>query len=414
MVVGKKKNNGPICTPESPRKVLKDTLEASPRKNEAASSKQTSRRRGESASPVRPKKQIDFDQKTSVVTGTSGETLATAFDEMPPSPPTIGELMKKKKSEMTKVESKKKTDKKKKPKKTKKTLEVPKSPYRGPFEEMELRKSPLREIPPKENITTKIEAKEEVKEEPVEEKTVKEMPKLTKRPEVKEEDSNRRNLNDVLKSPEPKDDKKKIKKTKPKRKVKKDADQDFEKKAPIKRITDFFEIRRSNRKTGKQIEDEKDDLWRDLVRSDCQEGLEIRNCPIKQRGIYSTREFKKGDFVVEYRGTFFYPENIEESYAQESKYYEDPETGSYMYWFDYKGKKYCIDATAESPFYGRLLNHSCKVPNCATKPLDMEDPIDPVRLIIYAKEDIPSGTELLYDYGDRSKQSLEIHPWLKL
>lgn len=413
MVVGKKKNNGPICTPESPRKVLKDTLEASPRKNEAASSKPTSRRRGESASPVRPKKQIDFDQKTSVVTGTSGEALATAFDEMPPSPPTIGEIMKKKKSEMTKVESKKKTDKKKKPKKTKKALEVPKSPYRGPFEEMELRKSPLREIPPKENIT-KIEAKEEVKEELVEENPVKEMPKLTKRPEVKEEDSNRRNLNDVLKSPEPKDDKKKIKKTKPKRKVKKDADQDFEKKAPIKRITDFFEIRRSNRKTGKQIEDEKDDLWRDLVRSDCQEGLEIRNCPIKQRGIYSTREFKKGDFVVEYRGTFFYPENIEESYAQESKYYEDPETGSYMYWFDYKGKKYCIDATAESPFYGRLLNHSCKVPNCATKPLDMQDPIDPVRLIIYAKEDIPSGTELLYDYGDRSKQSLEIHPWLKL
>lgn len=413
MVVGKKKNNGPICTPESPRKVLKDTLEASPRKNEAASSKPTSRRRGESASPVRPKKQIDFDQKTSVVTGTSGETLATAFDEMPPSPPTIGEIMKKKKSEMTKVESKKKTDKKKKPKKTKKALEVPKSPYRGPFEEMELRKSPLREIPPKENIT-KIEAKEEVKEEPIKENPVKEMPKLTKKPEVKEEDSNRRNLNDVLKSPEPKDDKKKIKKTKPKRKVKKDADQDFEKKAPIKRITDFFEIRRSNRKTGKQIEDEKDDLWRDLVRSDCQEGLEIRNCPIKQRGIYSTREFKKGDFVVEYRGTFFYPENIEESYAQESKYYEDPETGSYMYWFDYKGKKYCIDATAESPFYGRLLNHSCKVPNCATKPLDMQDPIDPVRLIIYAKEDIPSGTELLYDYGDRSKQSLEIHPWLKL
>ena len=75
--------------------------------------------------------------------------------------------------------------------------------------------------------------------------------------------------------------------------------------------------------------------------------------------------------MVEYRGTFFYPENIEESYAQESKYYEDPETGSYMYWFDYKGKKYCIDATAESPYYGRLLNHSCKVPNCATKPLDV-------------------------------------------
>ena len=39
--VGKKKNNGPICTPESPRKVLKDTLEASPRKNESASTEES-------------------------------------------------------------------------------------------------------------------------------------------------------------------------------------------------------------------------------------------------------------------------------------------------------------------------------------------------------------------------------------
>ncbi|CAG5114225.1 Oidioi.mRNA.OKI2018_I69.chr2.g8289.t1.cds [Oikopleura dioica] len=312
--------------------------------------------------------------------------------------------------------SKKTAEKKKKPKKNKKVAinEAPKSPYRGPFEEMEARKSPLREIPP-----AKEEVKEEPKEEPKEqpekkEAAAKEMPKLTRKPEVKVEDSARRNLNDVLKSPEPKDEKKKAKKTKPKRKVKKETDEDFEKKNTITRITDFFEVRRSNRKTSKQIEDEKDELWRDLVKSQCQEGLEIRNCPIKQRGIYSTRKFNKGDFVVEYKGDFFYPENIEESYAQESKYYEDPETGSYMYWFEFKGKKYCIDATAESPFYGRLLNHSCKTPNCATKPLDMQDPIDPVRLIIFAKEDIPAGTELLYDYGDRSKKSLEVHPWLKL
>lgn len=115
--------------------------------------------------------------------------------------------MKKKKSE-AKLEAIKKTEKKKKPKKFKKALEVPKSPYRGPFEEMELRKSPLREIPsPQENETTK----REVKEMPIEEKPAKEMPKLTKRPEVEKEDSTRRNLNDVLKSPEPKDDKKKIK-----------------------------------------------------------------------------------------------------------------------------------------------------------------------------------------------------------
>lgn len=134
------------------------------------------------------------------------------YDESPPSPPTIGEIMKKKKSEaqnLKDAKSKKADGKKKKSKKTKKIVnEAPKSPYRGPFEEMEARKSPLREIPP----AKEEEVKEEPKEEPEKKETeVKAMPKLTKKPEVKVEDSGRRNLNDVLKSPEPKDEKKKAK-----------------------------------------------------------------------------------------------------------------------------------------------------------------------------------------------------------
>jgi histone-lysine N-methyltransferase SETD8 len=34
------------------------------------------------------------------------------------------------------------------------------------------------------------------------------------------------------------------------------------------------------------------------------------------------------------------------------------------------------------------------------------------RLILIAKREVAAGEELLYDYGDRSKQSLEAHPWL--
>jgi len=30
------------------------------------------------------------------------------------------------------------------------------------------------------------------------------------------------------------------------------------------------------------------------------------------------------------------------------------------------------------------------------------------------RRDIEPGEELLYDYGDRSKESLEAHPWLAL
>ena len=36
------------------------------------------------------------------------------------------------------------------------------------------------------------------------------------------------------------------------------------------------------------------------------------------------------------------------------------------------------------------------------------------RLLLVAKKEIEPGTELLYDYGDRSKESLLCHPWLAL
>ena len=34
------------------------------------------------------------------------------------------------------------------------------------------------------------------------------------------------------------------------------------------------------------------------------------------------------------------------------------------------------------------------------------------RLILIAKQDIDIGTELLYDYGDKTKKSLDAYPWL--
>ena len=39
---------------------------------------------------------------------------------------------------------------------------------------------------------------------------------------------------------------------------------------------------------------------------------------------------------------------------------------------------------------------------------------DTPRLILVAKHHIDIGEELLYDYGDRSKESLKAHPWLAL
>ena len=70
-----------------------------------------------------------------------------------------------------------------------------------------------------------------------------------------------------------------------------------------------------------------------------------------------------------------------------------------------------IDATAETGRLGRLLNHSRLNPNCITKVIQIEKQEQP-RLVLIAKCDIEAGTELLYDYGDRSKESLAAHPWL--
>ena len=77
-----------------------------------------------------------------------------------------------------------------------------------------------------------------------------------------------------------------------------------------------------------------------------------------------------------------------------------------------------IDATEESGKFGRLCNHSRRAPNTHTKLVwirkedDCEDLVP--HLIIVALRDINVGEEITYDYGDRDKEAIECHPWLKL
>ena len=68
-----------------------------------------------------------------------------------------------------------------------------------------------------------------------------------------------------------------------------------------------------------------------------------------------------------------------------------------------------MDATKETGRLGRLLNHS-KGGNCMTKVVSVKE--NPY-LILLAAKTIKAGEELLYDYGERSKDILESHPWLK-
>ncbi|XP_014880861.1 N-lysine methyltransferase SETD8-like [Poecilia latipinna] len=173
-----------------------------------------------------------------------------------------------------------------------------------------------------------------------------------------------------------------------------------------RKVTDYFPIRRSNRKTKTEIKSEEHRHIDDLLKNGIEEGLEVKHIEGKGRGVFAGKSFKKGDFVVEYHGDLL---DLAEAKKREAQYSEDPKTGCYMYYFQYQAKTYCIDATKETNRRGRLLNHS-KSGNCQTR----LHPIDGTpHLIFVASRDIKAEEELLYDYGDRSKESISAHPWLK-
>lgn len=195
--------------------------------------------------------------------------------------------------------------------------------------------------------------------------------------------------------------KKKKGKKKPKREPKPDP------KQPL--ITQF--IRRSRRVPADLKRKQDVDQLKHYLMTANDEKLEhivMKSTEYKGRGIFAARKMKKGEFVVEYAGDLL---TMEEGRDRETEYQRDTDIGCYIYFFSFKGKRYCIDATTESGRYGRLLNHSKQRANCKTRLV--EEPEGIPRLIIEVKDDVDEGTELLYDYGDRSQKSLKAHPWLK-
>merc|ERR1712079_149106 len=164
-------------------------------------------------------------------------------------------------------------------------------------------------------------------------------------------------------------------------------------------VKSFMPIRRSERRREKK--NQTSDIIQKLKEVDNDDSvlpLKVVEFPGKNRGIVTTIKLSKGDFVVEYSGELIEHTTAEE---RENKYAMDVSKGCYMYYF--------IDATVETGRYGRLVNHSRLHPNLMTKVImNGKSP----RLILIAKHDLEPGTELLYDYGDRSKESLAAHPWL--
>ncbi|XP_061554449.1 N-lysine methyltransferase KMT5A-A [Phycodurus eques] len=173
-----------------------------------------------------------------------------------------------------------------------------------------------------------------------------------------------------------------------------------------KKVTDFFPIRRSSRKSKTELKCEQKHLIDHLITNGIEEGMQVRHMEGKGRAVFATRYFRKGEYVVEYHGDLL---EMADAKKREAEYAQNPETGCYMYYFQYLCKSYCVDATKETKRLGRLINHS-KSGNLQTKLHDVDGT---PHLILVASRDIDEGEELLYDYGDRSKASIAAYPWLK-
>ncbi|XP_001606615.1 histone-lysine N-methyltransferase PR-Set7 [Nasonia vitripennis] len=171
------------------------------------------------------------------------------------------------------------------------------------------------------------------------------------------------------------------------------------------KLTEYFPVRRSVRKCKKAVLEERQRDLENKVLCGVEDGLQVRHFPGKGRGVVTTRDFVKGEYVVEYIG-----ELIDQMTAKkrEAKYAKDQNAGCYMYYFQHRNQQYCVDATAESEKLGRLVNHS-RNGNLATRIVEIGSI---PHLVLIAKEDIPAGVEVSYDYGDRSRESILNHPWL--
>ncbi|OXU30294.1 hypothetical protein TSAR_016711 [Trichomalopsis sarcophagae] len=173
------------------------------------------------------------------------------------------------------------------------------------------------------------------------------------------------------------------------------------------KLTEYYQVRRSERKYKKNILDEKQRNLENKILKELEDGLEVIDIEGKGRGVVTTKDFFKGDFVVEYIGDLI---DGATARIREAKYARNKNIGCYMYYFKFKNMQYCIDATKESGKLGRLVNHSRKG-NLVSKVIEIDQT---PHLVLFAKTDIPAGIELLYDYGDRSKESVKHHPWLTL
>ncbi|XP_078801454.1 uncharacterized protein LOC144991219 isoform X2 [Oryzias latipes] len=123
------------------------------------------------------------------------------------------------------------------------------------------------------------------------------------------------------------------------------------------------------------------------------EGFDIRYIDsFKGRGVFSSRPFQKGDFLLEYRGQLISKKEQE----SRLKVYHDA-LKVFMFDFQFNGKLLCIDAAREDGSLGRLINDDEVSPNSKMTITRVNG--EP-HLCLFAIKDIGPGEEITYNYGD--------------
>jgi len=115
-----------------------------------------------------------------------------------------------------------------------------------------------------------------------------------------------------------------------------------------------------------------------------------RRSPIHGNGVFAVAPIKKGEEIIEYKGTLMTHDEADEMYG------DGGETGhTFLFTLN---DEYIIDANRKGNI-ARWINHSC-TPNCEAFVEEHDgDDRRKDRVIIEAKRNIKTGEELTYDYG---------------
>ncbi|XP_038057544.1 uncharacterized protein LOC119729100 [Patiria miniata] len=102
-------------------------------------------------------------------------------------------------------------------------------------------------------------------------------------------------------------------------------------------------------------------------------------------GLFTTKHFSKGDFLLEYRGKL-----------RKGNCNND---NDYTFFFNHQGVEYSIDnAMNPNSCMARWINDAKDTPNCVMKKLVFESCDEP-HLCLFALFDLEVGSELRYNYG---------------